>query len=138
MITSGRELLSWLLASIRIFAPQLPVPDDIAGSVSDKLTPIRSALDDAGMERLQGHVHTFISTSSNEGNLKKWAKTVTYAQDRAGLLLCGDLAVAVKVLRNEEKDEKRLADRLRAITLFAVSTEHYELRSHLGSALRSA
>ena len=138
MIPSGTELLSWLLASIRLFAPQLPVPDDIAGAVTDKLTPLRSGLDDAAMERLQGHVHTFLATSSSEVNLKKWAKTVTFTQDRAGLILAGDLAVAVKIIREQEKDEKKLAERLRAITLFTLSNEHYELRSHLGSALRSA
>jgi tetratricopeptide (TPR) repeat protein len=138
MVTSGRDLLSWLLASIRMFAPQLPIPDDIAGLVSDKLPSLRNALDDYAMERLQGHVHTFISTSAAEVNLKKWAKTVTYTQDRAGLLLSGDLAVAVKQIREQESDDKRLADRLRAITLFALSTDHYELRTHLGSSLRSA
>ena len=34
MISSGTELLSWLLAAIRIFVPTLPVPDNIAGAVS--------------------------------------------------------------------------------------------------------
>lgn len=138
MAASGTELLSWLLASIRMFVPNLPVPDNMAGQVSDKLTPLRSALDDFAMERLQGHVHTFVSKSAAEVNLKKWAKAVNFTQDRAGLLLCGDLSVAVKILRERVTDEKLLSDRLRAITLFAVSEEHFELRAHLGSALRSA
>ncbi len=138
MASSGTEMLSWLLASIRMFVPTLPVPDNMAGQISDKLAPLRSSLDDFTMERLQGHVHTFVSKSSNEVNLKKWSKAVHYAQDRAGLLLCGDLSVAVKTLREREKDETMLADRLRAITLFAVSEEHFELRAHLGAALRSA
>ena len=138
MTASGTEMLSWLLASIRMFVPTLPVPDNIAGQISDKLTPLRSGLDDFAMERLQGHVHTFVSTSSAEVNLKKWAKHVTFAQDRAGLVLCGDLSTAVKMLRERVQDETQLADRLRAITLFALSDDHYALRAHLGSALRSA
>lgn len=138
MATSGTEMLSWLLASIRMFVPTMPVPDDIAGQISDKLTPLRSSLDDFAMERLQGHVHTFVSTSSAEVNLKKWSKAVCFTQDRAGLLLCGDLSAAVKMLRERVQDEKQLADRLRAITLFAISEEHFELRAHLGAALRSA
>ncbi len=138
MASSGTEMLSWLLATIRIFVPTLPVPDNMAGQVSDKLTPLRSSLDDFAMERLQGHVHTFVSKSSTEINLKKWAKCVNFIQDRAGLVLCGDLSTAVKLLRERVQDEKLLADRLRAVTLFALSEEHFELRAHLGSALRSA
>jgi tetratricopeptide (TPR) repeat protein len=138
MITSGTELLSWLLATIRMFVPALPVPDNIAGAVSDKLAPLRSSLTDVDMERLQGHVHQFVSTSSSEVNLKKWAKCVNHARDRAGLILCGDIAVAVRMLRSQVQDEKLLADRLRALSLFMISDEHFTLRKHLGSGLRSA
>lgn len=138
MIQSGTELLSWLLAAIRIFAPTLPIPNDIAGAVSDKLGPLRASLNDFEMERLQGHVHTFISKSAAEVNLKKWAKSVNFSQDRAGLLLCGDLSTAVKVVREQVKDEAQLADRLRALSVFAISEAHFDLRDHLGSALRTA
>jgi tetratricopeptide (TPR) repeat protein len=138
VITSGTELLSWLLATIRMFVPSLPVPDNIAGTVSDKLAPLRSSLTDIDMERLQGHVHTFVSTSSSEVNLKKWAKCVNYTKDRAGLVLSGDIAVAVRKLREQIKDEQQLADRLRSLSLYTVSDEHFALRNHLGSGLRSA
>ncbi len=138
LITSGTELLSWLLGTIRMFVPTLPVPDNIAGAVSDKLAPLRQSLTDTDMERLQGHVHTFVSTSSSEVNLKRWAKCVNYAKDRAGLILCGDIEVAVKMLRSQIQDEQQLADRLRAISLYTVSEEHFELRRYLGSGLRSA
>ncbi len=136
VVESGTELSAWLLASIKSFVPTLPVPSDLAGPVSDKLPSLRS-LDTNSLERLQGHVQSFVAMTTDV-NLKRWARSVDYTMDRAGLLLCGDVAVAVRMLKTQIKDKATLADRLRALTLFTVSDEHFQLRNHLGTALKNA
>jgi hypothetical protein len=67
---------------------------------------------------------------------KQWSKAVDYTCDRAGLLLCGDVAVAVRILKEQIADKGMLAERLRAITLFTVSEEHHKLREQIGTALK--
>jgi tetratricopeptide (TPR) repeat protein/serine/threonine protein kinase len=136
LISSGTELSSWLLASIKTFVPTLPVPPELAGPVSERLEPLRSSLSDSDMERLQGHVQSFIAKSADV-NLKRWARSVTYTRDRAGLLLCGDIAVAVRMMKTQITDKALLSDRLRALTLFTTSDEHFALRDHLGTSLKN-
>jgi len=136
LVTSGTELSSWLLASIKVFAPSLPVPGDLAGKVQERLSPLREALDATEMERLQGYVQAFVSKAADV-NLKRWARAAEYTMDRAGLLLCGDVAVAVRVLKEQIDDKKELSRRLRELTLFTVSAEHHKLRAHLGTALEA-
>jgi hypothetical protein len=136
MVKSGTELSAWLLASIKSFVPTLPVPGDLAGAVSERLAPLRT-LDNDGLERLQGYVQSFISKTTDV-NLKRWARSVDYTMDRAGLLLCGDIAVAVRIIKTQISDKAELADRLKALTLFTISDEHFALRKHLGTALESA
>lgn len=135
LISSGTELSAWLLASIKIFVQGLPVPSDLAGAVQERLQPLRDGLDAAKLERLQGYVQSFVSTSSGV-NLKLWAKAVDFTCDRAGLLLSGDVAVAVRILKEQIQDKALLAERLRAITLFTVSEEHHKLREAIGTALK--
>ncbi|MCP4605590.1 MAG: tetratricopeptide repeat protein [Proteobacteria bacterium] len=136
LVESGTEMSAWLLASIKSFAPQLPVPADLAGAVSERLPSIRALSTDT-LERLQGHVQAFLAQATDV-NLKRWARSVDYTMDRAGLLLCGDVAIAVRMLKAQIKDKAILADRLRALTLFVISNEHFKLRDHLGIALRNA
>jgi hypothetical protein len=134
LISSGTELSAWLLASIKIFVQALPVPGDLAGKVQERLAPIREALDATELERLQGYVQAFVSKTADV-NLKRWARSVDYTGDRAGLLLCGDVAVALRVLKDQLSDKRLLSERLRELTLFTVSDEHYKLRAHLGTGL---
>jgi tetratricopeptide (TPR) repeat protein len=136
LISSGTELSAWLLASIKIFVPALPVPSDLAGPVQERLSPIRDALSTADLEKLQGYVQTFVSTAADV-NLKRWARAVDRTGDRAGLLLAGDVAVAVRLLKEQIGDKAQLSSRLKDLTLFAVSDEHHALRTRLGYALKN-
>jgi tetratricopeptide (TPR) repeat protein len=135
LISSGTELSAWLLASIKIFVQGLPVPSELAGAVQERLQPLRDGLDNAQLERLQGYVQAFVAKSGGV-NLKQWARSIDFTCDRAGLLLCGDVSVAVRILKEQISDKAVLAERLRAITLFTVSDEHHRLREQIGTALK--
>ena len=111
------------------------VPDELAGAVSERLAPIR-ALSAGDLEKLQGYVQTFVA-QTKDVDLKKWSRSIDYAMDRAGLLLAGDISIAIRVLKSQIQEQELLADRLRELTLFVVSEEHFKLREHLGLALVS-
>jgi hypothetical protein len=134
LVTSGTELSAWLLASIKSFVPTLPIPGALAGPVTEKLAPLREGLDANDWERLHGYVQAFV-TKAADVNLKKWIKSVDFTMDRAGLLLCGDVAAAAKVLKKQIRDQKLLSERLQAITLFVISDEYFALREYLEIAL---
>ncbi len=136
LVSSGTELSAWLLASIKIFVPALPVPADLAGPVQERLSPIRDALSASDIEKLQGYVQTFVSTAADV-NLKRWARAIDRTGDRAGLLVAGDVAVAVRMLKEQIEDKGQLSSRLRDLTLFTVSDEHHILRTRLGTALKN-
>jgi hypothetical protein len=114
----------------------LPVPNNLIASVNEKLAPIRNGLPPQESERLQGYVQSFVSQAADV-NTKRWAKSVNYTGDRVGLLLCGDVAVAMRILETTVADEKERAERIKELSLFVVSNEYFELRKQLGVALQA-
>ena len=136
ILKSGTELSAWLLAAIKVFVPQLPVPNNQIAAVNEKLAPIRNGLNPQASEKLQGYVQSFMSQAADV-NVKRWARSVDYTGDRAGLILCGDVAVAMRVLESSVVDEKERAERIKELSLFTVSDAYFELRKKLGVALRA-
>jgi hypothetical protein len=109
----------------------------LGGAVSERITPIKELLDTTEMEVLQGYVQAFVAKAS-EVDLNRWLRSVHHTMDRAGLLLCGDVATASRMLKQQLPDPATHADRIRTLTHFVVSEEHFNLRAHLGTALVSA
>ncbi|MBN2527336.1 MAG: tetratricopeptide repeat protein [Deltaproteobacteria bacterium] len=136
ILKSGTELSAWLLAAIKVFVPQLPVPNNQIAAVNEKLAPIRNNLNLQESEKLQGYVQSFMSQAADV-NVKKWARSVDYTGDRAGLILCGDIAIAMRIIESQIEDEKERAERIKELSLFMVSNEHFELRKKLGIALQA-
>ncbi|MBN2716410.1 MAG: tetratricopeptide repeat protein [Deltaproteobacteria bacterium] len=136
ILKSGTELSAWLLAAIKVFVPQLPVPNNQIAAVNERLTPIRNGLTPQTSEILQGYVQSFMSQAADV-NVKRWARSVDYTGDRAGLILCGDIAVAMRILESTVADEKERAERIKELSLYTVSPEFFEIRKKLGVALQA-
>ena len=58
-----------------------------------------------------------------------------FTGDRIGLLLCGDIAVANRVIEATVADEKERALRIKQLSSFMISDEYFELRKKLGVSL---
>ena len=58
---------------------------------------------------------------------------------RLGLLLCNDLGVALRVMRDDQLPLSKLslAERIETLVLFSISDEYFQLRRELGIALGS-
>ncbi|MCK9523194.1 MAG: hypothetical protein M0R76_09145 [Proteobacteria bacterium] len=138
LISSGTELSSWLLAAIKIFSPNLPIPSNLAATVNERLNPIRQLFVKAPQseEMLDGYVQTFLSQAADV-NTKRWARAITYTGDRAGLVMCGDIAIAQRIIKAQATDETDLAERIRALYLYMLSSKHFQLRDHLGISLKA-
>ena len=83
-------------------------------------------------------LHKRVSTvirARMEINLSRWVDAVEATSNRVGLLLCGDLDTATKLLRSEQVGSigrGTTQERLEDLFLFAVSEQYFGLRQALG------
>ena len=70
-------------------------------------------------------------------NIKPWMIAADLTGDRAGLLLCGDLPTAAKMMTKIPSLVTDLTptQRITELTVFAVSDAHFRIRKELGIAL---
>jgi len=72
-----------------------------------------------------------------KANIKRWSQAVELTACRAGLLLCGDLEIAKKIIAAEPQVPGDLPpqDKLKELVLFSISTNYFALRKSLGIAI---
>ena len=70
-------------------------------------------------------------------NIKRWVQAAELTQLRAGLLVCGDLSIARKIVTMEPSLPGDLSpeEKIKELLLFSVSAEYSQLRSALGIAI---
>jgi tetratricopeptide (TPR) repeat protein len=94
-------------------------------------------------------VELFQELGSTSWSSVRWRAVVQHTGNRAGLLLCGDLKTATRlVLKNGAPTRDLPADELRALATtnetfrellrFAISEDYFVLREKLGTAIASA
>jgi tetratricopeptide (TPR) repeat protein len=136
---TGTALSTWVLASIKCVVPQFPVPEDFKGKVNDALSVLKKGLDASDTEVLGSCVQSFLESASGGIDLKLWSNAVDFTADRAGLLLCTEMKVAINVIKNLTVDSWIAAtkDRLTELNLFSVSEDYFILRRKLGIAIET-
>ena len=94
-------------------------------------------------------VELFLELGSTSWSSVRWRSVVQHTGNRAGLLLCGDLKTAARlVLKNgapardlPPEDLRALAasnEELRELLRFAISEDYFILREKVGTAIASA
>ncbi|MBN2803873.1 MAG: tetratricopeptide repeat protein, partial [Deltaproteobacteria bacterium] len=136
VLKSGTELSAWLLAAVKLHVPALPVPNKLIAPVNEKMQPLRAHLTDSDNEMLKGYVQSFVAQAADV-DLKRWARSVDHTGDRAGLILCGDIAIAKRVIDGQVQDETERALRIKELSLYMVSESYFKLRKKLGVALQA-
>lgn len=137
VLSNTTALKSWVFAAIRLVKPKFPVSADIESLVNQasrelSLTPLppqqREQLTDVVSKLLR---------STESLDLKKWAHSVDYAADRAGLVMCQDLEHAVSLIKAIPAEEGSPPTNLRIEKLitYSVSTAHLTLREKLGTGV---
>jgi golgin subfamily B member 1 len=128
------ELSSLVLAAVRLVIPGLSVPPSERGSkVPDKLGSALTPEEKASLEAA-------VSALDDRGgklDLLAWIRSVELTATRAGMLLAGDLRVATRTLKEEERAVGELSyDAKRADLLAFVSSDAYgTLRERMGVAV---
>jgi hypothetical protein len=123
---TGEDLTLLLLATIEIGAPgtSLAAADPTVAALCDGLKRHLTDPERAAITAASGNL-------DDKLDLGTWARGIELTAGRAGLLLCGDLATAARLVRSESRPIAGLTpdDRRRDLISFVASPEHRELRA---------
>jgi tetratricopeptide (TPR) repeat protein len=130
------ELTVLLFAGIKLVAPEAPVPGDIEKQVVATAQALRGLMQPMQLEGLRMVVKKFLAEGA-KANLKRWSQCVDITATRAGLLLCGDLEIAKKIIAAEPQQPGDLPpqEKLKELLVFSISDPYFTLRQALGIAV---
>ncbi|HEY2516790.1 MAG TPA: hypothetical protein VGI39_38230, partial [Polyangiaceae bacterium] len=131
------ELTLLVLAAIKLARPELPLPDH-PGSAALRRELLTHA-DEAHRVSIAVAVER-LDVRGGKLDLAAWLHGVELTANRAGLLLAGDLAAALRVLDHEKRTVAELTfeDRRADLLGFTVSRQLAELRMRIGVAARAS
>jgi golgin subfamily B member 1 len=130
------ELTVLLFAGIKIAAPDAPVPPDIEKQILGTAQTLRGFMQPMQLEGLRIVVKKFLAEGA-KANIKRWMQCVEITSARTGLLLCGDLEIAKKIIAAEQQQPGDLSaqEKLKELLSFSVSEQYFALRQALGIAI---
>ncbi len=127
------ELKVILFSALIMVDPSSPVPPEFANPVRMTAQALARHIKPDEGERVKAAVKAFLQAKS-AANVKSWAQAAELTQLRAGLLVCGDLAVARKIITLEQSLPGDLSpeEKLHELVLFSISEQYAQLRASLG------
>jgi hypothetical protein len=125
-----------LFAGIKLVAPETPVPADIEKHIMATAQTLRQYIQPMQLEGLRMVVKKFLAEGA-KANIKRWIQCVEITAARTGLLLCGDLEIAKKIIAAEPQQPGDLTaqEKLKELILFSISDQYFALRETLGIAI---
>lgn len=130
------ELTIMLFAGVMIAAPQTPMPPDMQVQIRATAQELAKYMQPVQMEGLRLVVKRFIDEGA-KANIKRWNQAVEQTACRAGLLVCGDLDIAKKIIGAEPQLPGDLSpqEKMKDLLVYSVSEHYSELRKTLGIAV---
>jgi hypothetical protein len=130
------ELKVLLFAAIKVVTPDFAVPAEMAQAVNQTAAELVKYMQPIQRDGLRMVVQKFMEDGA-KADLKRWMQTVEVTAARAGLLLCGDLDIAKKIIGAEPQLPGDLApsEKMKELIMFSVSEQYFGLRKSLGIAI---
>jgi tetratricopeptide (TPR) repeat protein len=130
------ELTIMLFAGVMIASPQTPLPADLQQQVRATANELAKHMDPMQQQGLRLVVKRFIEEGA-KANIKRWNQSVEVSACRAGLLVCGDLDIAKKIIASEPQVPGDLSpqEKMKELLVFSVSESYSQLRKALGIAV---
>jgi tetratricopeptide (TPR) repeat protein len=135
-VPSPAELEVAVRAAVKLVDGERPIPKGIAAEVDRYAAFLSKAMPPQLIEQVSLLVRKFGAAQADASggiDLARWSRAAAFTTLRAGLLLCGDLEVAIRL-------GERVAapagidgfDLLRELAAWSVSEGYFELRAALG------
>jgi hypothetical protein len=128
------EVAACFLAAVSLVRPTLPIPPALEGAARDLAPELDARLYGGARDQLFAAVEGFEEAGAR-ADLTHWAGAVERCAARAGYLLCGDLAVASRLTRDESSGLLAPEEKIGDLYGFTVSDAFNELRRELGVAV---
>ncbi len=132
LVPTGTGLRAWLFAAIKLITPAFPIAKEIEGSVKENLAVIESAVVGPARDMLASVVTKLLGAGAID--LKKWVAAVDLSADRAGFIVANDLELCNEVIKAADEASSAVPqkERLKELTLYAVSEPYFSVRQRLG------
>jgi tetratricopeptide (TPR) repeat protein len=139
VLSNMTALKSWVFAAIRMVKPKFPVSGELEPLVQQATRELAATPLPARQREQLTDVVSKLLRSAESLDLKKWAHSVDYAADRAGLVMCQDLEHAVTLIKAipGEEGSPAVNVRIEKLITYSVSTAHLTLRERLGTGVGS-
>ena len=135
------DLSCLFLGAVKVILPDLEAPAALRDGVTYQRKVFTKNATDAEKKRLRAAVER-LEAAGGRADLGAWIKSVELTAQRAGLLLCGDLAVATSRLGAEKETrtiaELTFAEKRGDLLAFCVSDKLARARALLGVDVRSS
>ncbi|MGA7120327.1 MAG: tetratricopeptide repeat protein, partial [Polyangiaceae bacterium] len=130
------ELKVILFAGVKIVMPEFSVPGEMAQAVNATATELLKHVQPVQRESLKIVVQKWMEDGA-KADLKRWMQATEITACRAGLLLCGDLEIAKKIIAAEQQLPGDLppAEKMKELLVFSVSEQYFAVRKTLGIAV---
>jgi hypothetical protein len=129
------DLEDLFLAALLVANRGLPLHSDVRARVSPIASAIEPLLEAAEIDQLRGAYQRFLEHGGRT-NLARWATAADRTALRAGFTLCGDLAVAERMLDLAETPQREAA--MDDLIVFVTGDRYAKLREHIGIAISSS
>jgi tetratricopeptide (TPR) repeat protein len=132
LVPTGTGLRAWLFAAIKLITPAFPIAAELTGPVKENLAAIEPAVVGPAREHLASAVTKLLQAGAID--LKKWVAAVDLSADRAGFVVANDLELCNEMIKaaDEASSAVQQKERLKELTLFAVSEDYFAIRKKLG------
>jgi tetratricopeptide (TPR) repeat protein len=132
VVPTAAELEVVARAAVKVVAPPVEVPPELADAVAQYATFLDKMLPPAAHEQLGVIVKRFVASGATV-DLGRWTRAVGFTAARAGLLLAGDLETAARLARTQAAAEGIDGDEVaRDLMAWNVSETYFTLRDQLG------
>lgn len=132
LVPTGTGLRAWLFAAIKLITPAFPIANELQGPVKENLSVIEGAIVGPAREVLASAVTKLLQAGAID--LKKWVAGIDLSADRAGFIVANDLELCNEMIKAADEASSAVPqkERLKELTLFAVSEEYFGVRRKLG------
>jgi tetratricopeptide (TPR) repeat protein len=130
------ELTIMLFAGVMIAFPTTPMPPDMQQQIQTTARELAKYIQPVQLEGLRHFVKRFLEEGA-KANIKVWSQSVELTGTRAGLLVCGDLEIARKIIGAEAQlpGDLTVGEKMKELVLFSISDDYAALRAALGVAV---
>jgi hypothetical protein len=126
------ELTALLHAAVQIGRPGVSVSSPHAAAAGRLYAALHPRLDEAARQGLEAALHE-LDQAGRRPDLPLWLRRLELTATRAGLLACGDLGVAARLVENDPAPVGDLSPRAKAddLLVFATSDAYEALRREI-------